>query len=299
MDLIDKGILADLSENCRVSYEELARKYELSANAVKKRIQKLEDCGVITGYILRLSLAMLDAEFLYGEIETDGSRDEVQFVDIIGSNPSIVAAAAYSDGIYVFLAEYRNTVELMELGAFLRRLGGVQNVELHTLVQSKGQKAEFSEMHLKVLRFLKADPRMTVADLARQTGLSARRVRRLINEILDSKAVGFTVGLELDEAGSIPFLVRVSWDERAVTHDEVVKWLKEQYPRSLWEWYISVSEPIIFCLFTAEHLNEVEELVRTIRNKEYVERVKITVAKYHKAFEGPRYRMLDEMIQKV
>ncbi|MFX1368063.1 MAG: winged helix-turn-helix transcriptional regulator [Promethearchaeota archaeon] len=299
MDLTDKGILGDLVENCRITYEELARKYGLSANAVKRRIHKLEECGVITGYIIRFSLAMVDAEFLYGVIYTDGSQDEVQFVDMIGASPSVVAAAAYTDGTYVFLAEYKNSVELMELGAFLRRLGGVQSVELHTLVASKGNKMELSQLHRIILKHLTEDPRMTIADLARRTGFSARRVRRHVVELVESNAVLFTVGLELDEAGSIPYLARILWDERKVTHDVVVDWLREQYPRSLWEWYVSVSEPVVFCLFTAEHLNEVEELVRNVRNKEYIERVKITVARYHKSFSGPSYRLLNELIKDV
>jgi DNA-binding Lrp family transcriptional regulator len=277
----------------------LARKYSLSANAVKRRIQKLEECGVITGYVIRFSLAMVDAEFLYGVIYTDGSQDEVQFVDMIGASPSVIAAAAYTDGTYVFLAEYKNSVELMELGAFLRRLGGVQSVELHTLVASKGSKLEISDSHRLVLKHMAEDPRMTIADLARRTGFSARRVRRLVTELEESDAVKFTVGVELDEAGSIPYLARILWDERKVTHDVVVEWLREQYPRSLWEWYVSVSEPVIFCLFTAEHLNEVEDLVRNVRAKDYIERVKITVSKYHKSFSGPRYRLLDELIEGV
>lgn len=299
LDLIDKGILGDLLENCRITYEELSRNHGISANAVKKRVQKLEESGVIQRYSIRLSLAMLDAQFLFGLLRTDGSQDEEAFVNKIGESPSIVAAAAYSDGHYALLAEYVNTVELMELGSHLRTLEGVEDVELHTLVTARGTKTELTTNHLKVLYYLRDNPRMSIVDLARESGMTARRVRRLVTELVEGESVIFTANLELGEAGSIPFLARVTWNERIADYNAVIEWLMSRYPDSLWEWYISVSEPAIFCLFTAEDLNEMNSKAREIRQQDFVDRVKVIVASYHDGFGGPRSRRLNEMIQEV
>ncbi|MFX1263222.1 MAG: winged helix-turn-helix transcriptional regulator [Promethearchaeota archaeon] len=299
MDLIDKGILGDLLDNCRITYEELSRKHGISANAVKKRVQKLEESGVIHGYIIRLSLAMLDAQLLFGLLQTDGSQDEEAFVNRIGESPSIVAAAAYSDGHYALLAEYVNTIELMELGSHLRTLEGVSDVELHTLVAKRGTKFELTTNHLKVLYYLRDNPRMSIVDLARKSGMTARRVRRLVTELVESESIIFTANLELGEAGSIPFLARVVWNERNADYTGVIEWLMSRYPDSLWEWYVSVSEPAIFCLFTAEDLNEMNSKAREIRQQDFVDQVKVIVASYHDGFGGPRSRLLNEMIQEV
>jgi DNA-binding Lrp family transcriptional regulator len=299
LDLIDKGILSDLLENCRITYEELSRKHGISANAVKKRVQKLEESGVIHCYSIRLSLAMLDAQFLFGLLQTDGSQDEEAFVNKIGENPSIVAAAAYSDGHYALLAEYVSTVELMELGSHLRTLDGVEDIELHTLVSKRGTKTDLSTNHLRVLYYLRKNPRISIVDLARESGMTARRVRRLITELVEGESVIFTANLELGEAGSIPFLARVAWNERIADYEAVIEWLMSKYPDSLWEWYVSVSEPVIFCLFTAEDLNEMNAKAREIRQQDFVERVKVIVSSYHDGFGGPRSRRLDEMIQEV
>ncbi len=299
LDLIDKGILADLVQNCRITYEEMSRKHGISANAVKKRVQKLESSGVIDHYAVRLSLAMIDAQYLFGLLQTDGSQDEESFVNRIGESPSIIAAAAYSDGHYALLAEYMSTVELMELGSHLRGLDGVENVELHTLITWRGSKTDLGTNHLKVLRALRDDPRMTISDIARKSGMTARRVRRLVTELVEGDSVMFTANLELAEAGSIPFLARVTWNEKIAAYETVIDWLKASYPDSLWDWYISVSEPAIFCLFTAEDLNEMNSKAREIRKQDYVDRVKVIVASYHDGFEGPRSRRLNEMIQKA
>jgi DNA-binding Lrp family transcriptional regulator len=299
LDLIDKGILSDLVQNCRITYEEMSRKHGISANAVKKRVQKLEKSGVIDHYAVRLTLAMLDAQYLFGLLETDGSQDEEVFVNKIGESPSIIAAAAYSDGHYALLAEYMSTVELMELGSYLRSLDGVENVELHTLIARRGSKTDLSTNHLRVLSPLRNNPRMSISSIARETGMTARRVRKLVAELVEGDSVNFTANLELAEAGSIPFLARVTWNEKNSTFEKVIEWLKASYPDSLWDWYISVSEPAIFCLFTAEHLNEMNSKAREIRQQEFVDRVKVIVASYHDGFEGPRSRRLNEMIQRA
>jgi DNA-binding Lrp family transcriptional regulator len=40
MDSIDKGIILDLMVNARTTYQEMANKYSISANAIKNRIKK-------------------------------------------------------------------------------------------------------------------------------------------------------------------------------------------------------------------------------------------------------------------
>ena len=50
MDEIDREIVALLRENARRSYQDIGRHVHLSAPAVKRRVDRLEDGGVILGY---------------------------------------------------------------------------------------------------------------------------------------------------------------------------------------------------------------------------------------------------------
>ncbi|MHA2134716.1 MAG: Lrp/AsnC family transcriptional regulator [Candidatus Thorarchaeota archaeon] len=45
MDRIDRTILSELCNNCRITYESLAKKTKLSANAVKNRVHHLIESG--------------------------------------------------------------------------------------------------------------------------------------------------------------------------------------------------------------------------------------------------------------
>ncbi|TAL96942.1 MAG: Lrp/AsnC family transcriptional regulator [Paraburkholderia sp.] len=59
MDAIDRRILTILQENGRLSNQEIAECVNLSPSPCLRRIRRLEECGVIRGYV-----ALLDAQKL-------------------------------------------------------------------------------------------------------------------------------------------------------------------------------------------------------------------------------------------
>jgi Lrp/AsnC family leucine-responsive transcriptional regulator len=78
LDAIDRRILALLQTEGRVSNAELAERVHLSPSACHRRVQRLEEAGVISGYV-----ALLDARALrrqttvFVEITLSGQADEV------------------------------------------------------------------------------------------------------------------------------------------------------------------------------------------------------------------------------
>ena len=59
LDDVDRRILASLSEDGRASTAELARRVGMSAPAVRERVARLEETGVIRGYRLDVDPAAL------------------------------------------------------------------------------------------------------------------------------------------------------------------------------------------------------------------------------------------------
>ena len=59
LDAIDRRILAILQENGRLSNQEIAERVNLSPFPCLRRIRRLEEIGVITGYV-----ALLDPQKL-------------------------------------------------------------------------------------------------------------------------------------------------------------------------------------------------------------------------------------------
>jgi Lrp/AsnC family leucine-responsive transcriptional regulator len=59
IDSIDKVIIAELEKNARISFANLARKINLSPSAVRERVQKMEELGVIQKYVVQTNNKML------------------------------------------------------------------------------------------------------------------------------------------------------------------------------------------------------------------------------------------------
>src|SRR5258708_32494851 len=64
MDAIDRRILAILQENGRLSNQEIAERINLSPSPCLRRIRRLEESGVIRGYVALLDAQKLGLELL-------------------------------------------------------------------------------------------------------------------------------------------------------------------------------------------------------------------------------------------
>ncbi len=54
VDAVDKQLLDMLNDNSRLSFADLGRKINLSPSAVRERVQKMEDAGVIRKYDMQI-----------------------------------------------------------------------------------------------------------------------------------------------------------------------------------------------------------------------------------------------------
>jgi Lrp/AsnC family leucine-responsive transcriptional regulator len=57
MDLTDRRIVHELSRDARLTWAELGKRVALSAPAVRERVRRLEEAGVVVGYQARVALA--------------------------------------------------------------------------------------------------------------------------------------------------------------------------------------------------------------------------------------------------
>ena len=78
LDPTDRRILAVLQRNGRITNAELAAEVALSASACHRRVQRLEQAGVIAGYVALLDQRSLDrTTTVFVEITLSGQGDAV------------------------------------------------------------------------------------------------------------------------------------------------------------------------------------------------------------------------------
>lgn len=285
MDLVDKSILWELGLNCRCSLQSIADKLDLSVNAVKKRVAKLTEAGVILGYEIFPSLSMMEAETSLAILKTEGPVFDDQILDIVGAHSLVYAGSILTSGNILSFHHYRGTSELDSLGNYLRQIDGVEEVEFHTILAEKGGRCELKTMHLKLLKCLLEDVRMSISDLSKCSGLTPRRIRRLLEEFspggagpeifLTGKSPGdfktreasffFQVSRDLNGGGYTAFILRISHDGGADTRGKIIEALQNLYPFEFFYAYTSAFEPILFCVFVVEHIREGNKILASIQ----------------------------------
>ncbi|MFW9912745.1 MAG: winged helix-turn-helix transcriptional regulator [Candidatus Thorarchaeota archaeon] len=302
LDPIDKKLILELDSNCRATFQELALKLGMTANAVRKRVTKLIEQGVIEEFVVIMKPAMTGAELLLAFLQTDGLEDEDTLIREMGEYPGVVQAglvASIMGRTYLVFAEYIGATGLMNLRKFLSSLESVQDVEIHTLLRQQGTIIELTKLHLRVLRQLIEDARMSITDIANNTGLSARRVRRLLSDITDSGAFWLAARWNLSAGEDTEFYLRIQIDEQIADRETVDAYLRTNYPNQYWLSFHSAIEPIVFAKFVTEHFRESDDIARASRSAPFAKSTSVLICYPVHKFERLSQKILKERLIEV
>jgi len=123
----DQELLSELRGNARASTTDLAKNLGVSRSTVQKRLERLENSGVIAGYTVQLSSAYLDQEIKAHVSITVSPR---QTADIIASMSKLAAVrAVYSvSGQYDLIAEVA-AMSVNDLDAVIDQIISIDGVE--------------------------------------------------------------------------------------------------------------------------------------------------------------------------
>jgi DNA-binding Lrp family transcriptional regulator len=289
-----------IAHNCRVSYESLAKKTGLSSTAVRNRVIALLDSGAISRFSVSLRAAMTGAEYFIALVKTDGTEDIDEFVRKLGQSPMvghISLLASAGGGAYLLWGQYIGSSMLTELRTFLRSPSEVRDVELHTILSKLGSKMTLANLHLRILAILRKNPRAQINEIAQETGLSPKTVRRGIRELTTGGGIAFSARPDMAAGNLVNFFVRFEWNESDITLEEVVDWLMVKFKAELWDPTPSATESVFFAEFVVENLHEAEEIARSIRSAPFIRSTSTLVSYSNQKFAYLAETMLDEMIQ--
>lgn len=110
LDAVDRRILGSLQRQGRITYDELAAQVQLSASAVLRRVRRLEDSGVISGYAaivpphkLGLGLSAYVEVQLQRPVDSRGGRLAEQFRQAVQDWPEVAECVCLSTGMNYLL----------------------------------------------------------------------------------------------------------------------------------------------------------------------------------------------------
>ena len=246
----------------------------MTANAVKKRVTKLVETGTIHSFVVYLSPAMADVEVYLAIVNTEGMKQEEEVLNVIVEDPHVFSTGRLSDGSCIVFSEYDGSGNDVRFRNFLQAITGITAVEIHKLQSPQGKKVDFKPLHIRVLKCLLEDPRMPATDVAEMTGLTPRRVRRIITQLVEGGGLNFVARLNLNAGPGVIYYAQIIWDETRATHIEMESWLDKEFAGQYFDSHISASAPMMLSLFVVDHLRDAEPLTERISQGSMVQSVK-------------------------
>lgn len=274
LDSTDIGILRALGANCRASYQDMGRALGMTANAIKKRVNKLIDDGTIHSFVVYLSFSMIDAESFLAILTPQTSNIEVEILNQIVENPHVFSSGSLSDGTCIVFAEYEGENGKSDFDEFLRSIDNVAHIELHTLRSPRGEKIEFKPLQIRVLKCLVEGPRAPATVIAEKTGLTPRRVRKIIQQLLDGGGVNFVTRLNLNAGSGVIYYAQIRWDESLGSHHDIEDWLEKEFSEQYFDSHVSATAPMMLSLFVIDRLRDAESMSRAVSQSPIIKSVK-------------------------
>jgi Lrp/AsnC family leucine-responsive transcriptional regulator len=145
-DATDRAILELLQENCKQPLAVIGEKVGLKAPSVVERIHKLEEAGVITGYVAQLDARRLgnDVTVFIG-VDTERPRAVGQLERELTAIDDIFECH-HVTGVHTLMlkAKTRNTETLEHLIDRIRSLDGVASTETSVVLSTHAERTRIS-----------------------------------------------------------------------------------------------------------------------------------------------------------
>ena len=303
LDAIDRTIIQMTYANCRISYEALARIVNLTPNAVKNRVHNLIESGVLSQFLITYAPRAINAESYQAIVLTNGTENSADFVKTMGASPlvgHISTLATVKGGAYLLWGEFIGTEMVHEVSTFLRSLNEVEDVDLYVvLTDQEILTGEFSNLHLKVLRVLRENPLMQTSEIAQKTNISSKTVRRALREITEGGKVKFHARPDLAAGSLVNIHIRMRWNEKKISLQEINSWLYDKYPIEFWSPFASATEPMMIAEFVVNDLQEAERISSELHEAEFIESSTTMVAFSSGKFPFLSQIKLNELLDQV
>ncbi|MFW9889233.1 MAG: winged helix-turn-helix transcriptional regulator [Candidatus Thorarchaeota archaeon] len=254
---MDWALICELCGNGRMSYQKIAQKLGISPNTVKNRIHRLLEQKLLVDFVVIVSMEMLGAEHVHGVISTDGTEKVVEFMKQVAKQRIVCEIYRTGDMRYEYWAMVSGASETLGLKKYLEELDGTIDVEMRPVVflfpnkspnyhlNTRGKKVTFTLHQLRVLRCLYENARMPVAQIARRTGLTPRRVRKVLRELEEGGGIHITVGYNIFALGDMEYRLKFRFDESQTSAQDIIMGLYHKYPDEFWWSSITTNDSIV------------------------------------------------------
>jgi DNA-binding Lrp family transcriptional regulator len=222
-DQIDREIVAFLQENARRPMQEVGVRVGLTAPAVRRRVQRLEESNVVRGYTAVVDACRFGWSTLaITELMTEGAFSGRMVLEEIRKHPEVsggwtVAGAASA----ILLLRARDTVHLEQVLDRLRENPGITRTETSVVLSALLERAvalggppgifclngrdvdqdvaktDLDQIDEQIVALLRADARSSFGSIGARVALSAPAVKRRVDRLQANGVIrGYTAAVD-------------------------------------------------------------------------------------------------------
>jgi len=256
-----------LSANSRLSYAELAKKLNLSINAVHKRIRLLIETGVICKFTAKVSLLSATAIVVF----VSGTSQLSSFQDLpakFKTNGSIYWLAE-GGGKFLYIGAYlQNINQLADLLNYIEKeakipeptTGIMASPPIQFNPNLKPLDLSICELDYKIINALKDDSRKAISEIAATINISAKTIRRRLSRMTKNNLIELGLEWYPDKSNDIITLIDVHLKPDTDIGKAPFQILRKYAPNTLFYWtFANIPNKVTFTVWT-NTMNELQNL---------------------------------------
>jgi DNA-binding Lrp family transcriptional regulator len=216
MDNIDVALIQMLLANSRRSYGELAEQLGLSVNAVHKRIQALIEAGIIRKFTAKVSTLAANGinVFISGTSQLATMQNLPDKMRTQGS----IYWLAIGGAKYLYVGAYlKDITELEPMVSYVKKEAkiaeptiGIMDIPAVPFISnSKSIDRKLCDLDYRIIHSLRDNARKAISEVAEETGVSAKTVRRRLNRMIKNWLIELSLEWYPDHSNDIITLVDV------------------------------------------------------------------------------------------
>jgi len=181
-------ILSRLLNNCRESDRQIGKNVGISGGAVRARINKMEDTGIIENYALKIEPPILGLGVLYVVVSGQDMEEIMRQVRLIGEPFFVVPCVG---GITVCSIVVKNDLEQkIQLAKDL-----MKDVKVLLIFEAEnpGYNRDLTKTDLEIIQELIKNPREKIDVLSKTTKLSTKTITRCLEKLQKNDGIQFTL----------------------------------------------------------------------------------------------------------
>ncbi len=254
MDEVDIRLSKMLSENSRQPYRELAKKLDISLQAVHRRIQNLQHKEIIRGFCLAFSPNYIGYHpvSIFGKSE---SKVPSETIEKLGKDERVSNVYVAGGGMLYVVGALRDLSDIDDFTDFARRTANIGEPQVGIINTGPPGPAgktlkdhPLSPLDARILASLSDDTRKPASDIAEELGVTSKTVNKRLRRLMDSGQLLFTIEWFPRNPGNLVSIIHLDLKKGANKH-EVGQDLMKRFDPWLVRYYVFLNLPDFMVFF--------------------------------------------------